>query len=319
MATTLLALLDDITSVLDDVATMTKVATQKTAGVLGDDLALNAQQVSGVHADRELPVVWAVAKGSLRNKAVLVPAALAISAFAPWLITPLLMLGGAYLCYEGFEKIAHRLFHGKRHEARGPTAPVVGEPMAPRELKAMEKTKIAGAVRTDFILSAEIITISLGAVATATFGVKVGVLVAVALLMTVGVYGLVAGIVKLDDLGLHLLAKRGASFLDRIRRLFGAAVVRASPWLMKTLSIVGTAAMFLVGGGILSHGIPGVESWLHRRIDPIDDAPVFGEIVAMLGPMLFNAVIGIVAGAVVLAVVGAGQRVVSALRPSGTP
>ena len=319
MASTLLALLDDITSVLDDVSTMTKVATKKTAGVLGDDLALNAQQVTGVHAARELPVVWAVARGSLRNKAILVPAALLISTFAPWAITPLLMLGGAYLCYEGFEKIAHRLFHGKRHEARGPTAPVVGEPMAPADVTAMEKTKIEGAVRTDFILSAEIITISLGTVAGATFGVKVGVLVAVALLMTVGVYGLVAGIVKLDDLGLHLLAKRGAGLFDRMRRLVGAAVVRASPWLMKTLSIVGTAAMFLVGGGILSHGIPGVESWLHRLIDPIDDAPVFGEIVDMLGPMLANAVIGIVAGAVVLAVVGAGQRVVAALRPSGTP
>ena len=319
MATTLLALLDDIASILDDVSTMTKVATKKTVGVLGDDLALNAQQVSGVHADRELPVVWAVAKGSLRNKVILVPAALAISALAPWVITPLLMVGGAYLCYEGFEKIAHSLLHRKRREARGPTASVVGAPVPAKELEAKEKAKIEGAVRTDFILSAEIITISLGAVATAGFGVKVGVLAAVAVLMTVGVYGLVAGIVKLDDLGLRLLAQRGAGFLDRLQRLSGAAVVRASPWLMKTLSVVGTAAMFLVGGGILSHGIPGVESWLHRLIDPIDDAPVFGEIVDMLGPMLANAVIGIVAGAVVLAVVGAGQRVVAALRPSGTP
>jgi len=318
VASTLLALLDDITSVLDDVSTMTKVATKKTAGVLGDDLALNAQQVTGVHADRELPVVWAVAKGSLRNKAILVPAALLISTFAPWAITPLLMIGGAYLCYEGFEKIAHRLFHRKRHEARGPTAPVVGEPMAPADVKAMEKTKIEGAVRTDFILSAEIITISLGSVATATFGVKVGVLVTVALLMTVGVYGLVAGIVKLDDLGLHLLAKRGASLFDRMRRGFGAFVVRASPWLMKTLSVVGTAAMFLVGGGILSHGIPGMESWLHRLIDPIDDAPAFGDVVEMVGPMLFNAAIGVVAGAVVLAASLAMQRAISALRPAGT-
>ncbi|HEY0878841.1 MAG TPA: DUF808 domain-containing protein [Zeimonas sp.] len=316
MATTLLALLDDIASVLDDVSAMTKVATKKTAGVLGDDLALNAQQVSGVHADRELPVVWAVAKGSLRNKAILVPAALAISAFAPWAITPLLMIGGAYLCYEGFEKIAHRLFHGNRHQARGPTAPVVGEPMPAEELETMEKTKIEGAVRTDFILSAEIITISLGAVATAGFGVKVGVLVAVAVLMTIGVYGLVAGIVKLDDLGLRLLAQRGAGFFDRVRRGFGAAVVRASPWLMKTLSIVGTAAMFLVGGGILSHGIPGVESWLHRLIDPIDDGPVFGGVIGVLGPMLLNALIGVVAGAIALAAVLGGQRLIGAFRPA---
>ncbi len=317
MATTLLALLDDIASVLDDVSAMTKVATRKTAGVLGDDLALNAQQVSGVHADRELPVVWAVAKGSLRNKAILVPAALAISAFAPWAITPLLMVGGAYLCYEGFEKVAHRLFPGKAHAPRGPTAPVAGEPMPAEELRAMEKTKIDGAIRTDFILSAEIIAITLGAVATAGFGVKVGVLVAIAVLMTVGVYGLVAGIVKLDDVGLHLLARRGTGFFDRARRRFGAVVVRASPWLMKALSIVGTAAMFLVGGGILAHGVPGVESWLRRLLDPIDDAPVFGDLVQMLGPMLLNAAIGIVAGAIVLAAVGTGRRVLSALRPAG--
>lgn len=318
MATTLLALLDDIASVLDDVSAMTKVATKKTAGVLGDDLALNAQQVSGVHADRELPVVWAVAKGSIRNKAILVPAALAISAFAPWAITPLLMVGGAYLCYEGFEKVAHRLFHGKGHETRGPTAPVVGEPMSAQEVTAMEKTKIDGAVRTDFILSAEIITISLGAVAAATFGVKVGVLVAIAVLMTVGVYGLVAGIVKLDDVGLHLLARPGTGFFDRVQRRLGAMIVRASPWLMKTLSVVGTAAMFLVGGGILAHGIPGVESWLHRLLDPIDDAPVFGDIIEVVGPMLFNAVIGVVAGAIVLGAVGVGKRMISALRPAGT-
>ncbi|MCO5100485.1 MAG: DUF808 domain-containing protein [Burkholderiaceae bacterium] len=318
MATTLLALLDDIASVLDDVSTMTKVATRKTVGVLGDDLALNAQQVSGVHADRELPVVWAVAKGSLRNKVILVPAALAISAFAPWAIAPLLMAGGAYLCYEGFEKIAHRLFHGKRHATRAPAAPVDGQAMPAKAPETMEKTKIEGAVRTDFILSAEIITISLGAVAAAGFAVKVGVLAAVAVLMTVGVYGLVAGIVKLDDLGLRLLAQRGAGFLDRMQRLFGAAVVRASPWLMKTLSVVGTAAMFLVGGGILSHGVPGVESWLERLIDPIDDAPIFGDVVGMLGPMLLNAAIGVVVGAVVLAAVLGGQRAISALRPVDT-
>lgn len=318
MATTLLVLLDDIASVLDDVSTMTKVATKKTAGVLGDDLALNAQQVSGVHADRELPVVWAVAKGSLRNKAILVPAALAISAFLPRAITPLLMLGGAYLCYEGFEKLAHRLLHGGRHESRGPTVPLVGDAPSGEQVRTMEKKKIEGAVRTDFILSAEIITITLGAVAAATFGVKVGVLVAVALLMTAGVYGLVAGIVKLDDLGLRLLSYRGTELFDRLRRRIGAAIVRVSPWLMKSLSVVGTAAMFLVGGGILSHGIPGIESWLHRMLDPVDDAPLLGDVVATLGPMLLNAVVGIAAGAVVLGAVAGGQRVLSAVRSSGT-
>ncbi|RIK90833.1 MAG: DUF808 domain-containing protein [Burkholderiales bacterium] len=316
MATTLLALLDDIASVLDDISTMTKVATKKTAGVLGDDLALNAQQVSGVHADRELPVVWAVARGSIRNKLILVPAALAISAFAPWAIKPLLMVGGAYLCYEGFEKIAHRLFHPQVHEPGASAAAVAGEPISAQELQTREKTKIEGAVRTDFILSAEIITIALGAVATATFGVKVGVLVAVAALMTVGVYGLVAGIVKLDDLGLRLLAQRGAGWLDRVQRRLGAGIVRAAPWLMKSLSIVGTAAMFLVGGGILSHGVPGAHGWVDRALDPIDDAPVVGGLVDALGPMLFDGLVGVVAGALVLGVVAAGQRMFAALRPA---
>src|SRR5690606_9589979 len=186
------------------------------------------------------------------------------------------------------------------------------------QVRTMEKKKIEGAVRTDFILSAEIITITLGAVAAATFGVKVGVLVAVALLMTAGVYGLVAGIVKLDDLGLRLLSYRGTELFDRLRRRIGAAIVRVSPWLMKSLSVVGTAAMFLVGGGILSHGIPGIESWLHRMLDPVDDAPLLGDVVATLGPMLLNAVVGIAAGAVVLGAVAGGQRVLSAVRSSGT-
>jgi len=315
MATTLLALLDDIASVLDDVSAMTKIAAKKTTGVLGDDLALNAQQVSGVHADRELPVVFAVAKGSVRNKAILVPAALAISAFAPWAIAPLLMIGGAYLCYEGAEKIVHNLLHGKRREPRGPAAPVSVAP-SPGQGKESEKGRIAGAVRTDFILSAEIITISLGAVATAGFGVKVGVLVAIAALMTIGVYGLVAGIVKLDDIGLHLLGYRGAGLLDRARRRLGAAIVRAAPWLMKGLSVVGTAAMFLVGGGILSHGIPGAHAWVERALDPVDDAPVIGRFVDSLGPLLFDAAIGVVAGALVLGAVSGAQRAIATLRPA---
>jgi predicted DNA repair protein MutK len=289
MATTLLALLADIATILDDVATMTKVAAKKTAGVLGDDLALNAQQVTGVHADRELPVVWAVAKGSLLNKAILVPAALLISWAAPWLITPLLMLGGAFLCFEGFEKLAHKFLHSKAEvEAEHrKTLQALADPAV--DLVAFEKDKIKGAVRTDFILSAEIVVITLGAVATATLTQRVTVLVGISLLMTVGVYGLVAGIVKLDDLGLRL--QRGASALGRS---VGAALLRAAPWLMKTLSVVGTAAMFMVGGGILLHGWPAVahavEAW--------------GAIASTLA----GAGVGVVAGALVLAGVTLLQR-----------
>lgn len=250
----LLALLDDIAIVMDDVATLTKVATKKTAGVLGDDLALNAEQVSGVKPRRELPVVWAVAKGSARNKLILVPAALAISALAPWLITPLLMLGGAFLCLEGFEKVHEKLFHReeaeKRHAAH---KQAVADPEV--DLVAAEKTKIAGAIRTDFILSAEILVISLGAITAespdADLWVRLGVLTTVSVIMTVGVYGVVAGIVKLDDAGLALRQREGA-FAKRV----GGLILRGAPLLMKGLGIAGTVAMFLVGGGIITHGIP---------------------------------------------------------------
>jgi hypothetical protein len=239
MATSLLALLDDIANILDDVATLTKVATKKTAGVLGDDLALNAQQVTGVKADRELPVVWAVAKGSLVNKAILVPAALAISALAPWAITPLMIVGGLFLCFEGAEKIAHRFLHSREADAHEheKLAAAVADPTV--DLVALEKDKIKGAIRTDFILSAEIIVITLGTVATAPLPTRIAVLTGIGLLMTAGVYGLVAGIVKLDDGGLAL----------------GRGILRYTPWLMKGLAITGTAAMFLVGGGILTHGV----------------------------------------------------------------
>ncbi len=261
MAASLIALLDDIATVLDDVALLTKVAARKTAGVLGDDLALNAQQVAGVKADRELPVVWAVAKGSFRNKLILVPAALAISAFAPWAVTPLLMMGGAYLCYEGFEKLAHKMLHGKGDtaahtaELAALSQPEVVDPVA------FEKDKIKGAVRTDFVLSAEIIAITLGTVATAAFPTQVAVLAGVAVIMTVGVYGVVAGIVKLDDGGLYLSRRTGDGAFVRVQRGLGTGILRAAPWLMKGLSIAGTAAMFLVGGGILVHGIPLFTSW----------------------------------------------------------
>jgi predicted DNA repair protein MutK len=303
MATSLLALLDDIATILDDVSVMTKVAAKKTAGVLGDDLALNAQQVSGVAAARELPVVWAVAKGSLVNKAILVPAALAISAFAPWAVLPLLMVGGAFLCYEGFEKLAHRWLHGGNDARRKELAQALDDPGA--DLVAIEKDKIKGAIRTDFILSAEIIVISLGTVATAPLPQRIGVLVGIAIIMTVGVYGLVAGIVKLDDAGLHLHRSEGESVIARSRRVLGAAILRAAPWLMKGLSVAGTAAMFLVGGGILAHGVPA----LHHAVDAAAaSAGAFGAIV----PFIADALIGIAAGALALGAVSAIQRVRSA-------
>jgi uncharacterized protein len=302
MATSLLALLDDIASVLDDVATLTKVATRKTAGVLGDDLALNAQQVSGVRAERELPVVWAVAKGSLVNKSILVPAALAISAIAPWAIVPLLIVGGLFLCYEGFEKLAHKFLESTEDKAAraAKLAQALLDPAV--DLVALEKDKIKGAIRTDFILSAEIIVITLGTVAGAAFVTRLTVLVGIALLMTVGVYGLVAGIVKLDDGGLLLTRASGDSVWARFKRAVGRGILRGAPWLMKGLSVAGTAAMFLVGGGILTHGIPP----LHEAIDHL--LASLGEVMHFLAPLLIDAVVGVIAGALTLVLVNAVKR-----------
>ena len=304
MASSLLALLDDITTVLDDVAILSKVAAKKTAGVLGDDLALNAQQVAGVAADRELPVVWAVAKGSFINKAILVPAALAISAFAPWLVTPLLMVGGAFLCYEGAEKLAHRLLHSKdEDEARA--AELLKAVKTPEiDLVALEKDKIKGAVRTDFILSAEIIAITLGTVANANFTTQVAVLVGMAVLMTVGVYGFVAGIVKLDDLGLWLTTRPRA-----LSQAIGRGIVAFAPWLMKALSVAGTVAMFLVGGGILVHGVPA----LHHVITGM--VAQHGAVAQAVLPTVADGLVGVLAGAVVLAVVTGFQRLRGAKAP----
>jgi predicted DNA repair protein MutK len=297
MASSLLALLDDIATVLDDVAVLSKVAAKKTAGVLGDDLALNAQQVAGVRADRELPVVWAVARGSLVNKLILVPAALAISAWAPVLVAPLLMLGGAFLCYEGVEKLAHRFLDSaaERDAHEAALAQALADPAA--DLVALERDKIKGAIRTDFILSAEIIAITLGTVSGQPLGTQFAVLAAIALVMTVGVYGLVAGIVKLDDAGLWLSRRPGAG-----AQALGRGLLRAAPWLMKALSVAGTAAMFLVGGGILVHGLPA----LHHAI-----AGAVGGLPGWLGVLagtLAEALVGIVAGALVLAAVGAVAR-----------
>ncbi|CAI2519262.1 Inner membrane protein yedI [Serratia fonticola] len=289
----LLTLIDDIASLLDDVSLMTKMAAKKTAGVLGDDLALNAQQVSGVKADREIPVVWKVAKGSFINKTILVPLALLISAFAPWAITPLLMVGGAYLCYEGFEKVYHSLTHRKGAEAEEKAELDTSEDVA-----VYEQRKIKGAIRTDFVLSAEIIAITLGTVAGATFSQQVIVLCGIAIVMTVGVYGIVAGIVKLDDLGFYLARKRSA-----LAQSIGRGIVSAAPYLMKTLSVVGTLAMFMVGGGILTHGLPPVHHLFTDWASYSMVVPGVGAILGGLTPTLLNAVFGLIAGGVVMLVV----------------
>ena len=311
--TSLLTLLDDIATVLDDVALMTKVAAKKTAGVLGDDLALNAQQVSGVRAEREWPVVWAVAKGSLKNKAILVPSALLLSAFAPWAVTPLLMIGGAYLCFEGVEKLVHYLQH--RHKSPTPASdlPLVDSVQAlpdsvPLALEQFEREKIQGAIRTDFILSAEIIVIALGTVQSAPFMTQVLVITGIAVLMTVGVYGLVAGIVKLDDAGLHLVKDQTASGWGQFKRWLGQSLVQIAPYLMKSLSVIGTVAMFLVGGGILAHGLPFMSSFMHPIEQLSHGSTGLGWLLAVLAPAGVHLLLGILAGGLVLAVVHQLQR-----------
>ncbi|MFB0723291.1 DUF808 domain-containing protein [Aeromonas salmonicida] len=301
--TSLLALLDDIASVLDDVALMAKVAAKKTAGVLGDDLALNAEQVSGVRAERELPVVWAVAKGSFRNKLILVPAAIAISALVPWLITPLLMLGGAYLCFEGAEKLAHKLLPHDAAEGE-PSSQVV-----PDDLVAFEQQKVKGAIRTDFILSAEIIVIALGTVQGSSLGLQISVVAGIALLMTVGVYGLVGLIVKLDDIGLHLLQKSDGSAL---RRAVGQGLLVTAPRLMHLLALVGTIAMFMVGGGILVHGWPFAHHLIEGAAGALATLPTVGTVLAAITPTLLNAVAGVVAGLLLVL----AMTLVSKLKPA---
>jgi uncharacterized protein len=292
----LLALIDDIASILDDVTVMTKVAAKKTAGVLGDDLALNAQQVSGVRAERELPVVWAVAVGSLKNKVILVPAALAISAFMPWAVTPLLMVGGLYLCFEGVEKLAHKWLHSAEADAAHHAEEVAAVADETVDLALYEADKIKGAIRTDFVLSAEIIVIALGTVADKPFATQVAVLSGIGLIMTVGVYGIVAGIVKMDDAGVYLLQKPGA-----LARTIGKGLLLAAPKLMKALAVIGTAAMFMVGGGILTHGIPPVH---HAIAQAAAASGVAGGIVALALDVLF----GVAGGALALLGVKAIDR-----------
>ncbi|MEZ9187248.1 DUF808 domain-containing protein [Vibrio splendidus] len=286
----LLTLLDDIATVLDDVALMSKVAAKKTAGVLGDDLALNAQQVSGVSAEREIPVVWAVAKGSFKNKLILVPAALLISAFIPWLIMPLLLIGGLFLCFEGAEKILEKLFpHSHQDDEKGEDTST-GE-----SIEEYEKRKVAGAIRTDFILSAEIIVIALGTVTGTSIVTQILVVSLIAVVMTIGVYGLVAGIVKLDDLGFYLQRTSNGS---TIKTQLGNGLVAFAPKLMKTLAVVGTAAMFLVGGGIVVHNVPAI----HHLIEPIIMDFSGHSIANAVVPTLLNGVIGVLAGLIVVAV-----------------
>ena len=310
MASSLLALIDDIATLLDDVAVLTKVAATKTAGVVGDDLALNAQQVAGVAADRELPVVWAVAKGSALNKLILVPAALTISALAPWAVTPLLMVGGLYLCFEGFEKLAHKFLHDASEDAAHEASVMQALADPAVDLVAFERDKIKGAIRTDFVLSAEIIAITLGTVADSPLMSQLTVMAGIAVVMTIGVYGVVACIVKLDDVGLHLSLRPGTSAWAGLVRRLGLGVLRAAPHLMRALAVVGTAAMFLVGGGILTHGIPA----LHHLIEDVA-ARAGGWWEAVL-PTLLDGVCGVLAGALALVVLTVGRKLLG--RPAAT-
>ena len=305
--TSLLTLIDDIASLLDDIALLTKVAAKKTAGVLGDDLALNAEQVSGVRAERELPVVWAVAKGSFKNKLILVPAALLLSAFMPWVITPLLMLGGAFLCFEGFEKVAHSLLHRKEEmgQRRAERIKVLADPKA--DVVGLERKKIKGAIRTDFILSTEIIVIVIGTVQDSPMVVQIAVVSGMALLITAGVYSLVAGIVKIDDVGLYLVKVPELDAWGRVRRKIGAGLLSLAPLLMKTLSVVGTAAMFLVGGGILMHGLPGTHELTHHLVGPVRNIPFVGDVASALMPTLMNAIVGVLAGGLLVGMATMGK------------
>ena len=312
--TSFLALLDDIAIILDDIAVMTKVATKKTAGVLADDLALNAEQAMGLKADRELPVIWAVAKGSLKNKLILVPSALAISAFAPWAVTPLMILGGAFLCYEGFEKISHKFLHSKAEDCTHHAELVEAHGDATVDLVAFEKNKIRGAIRTDFILSAEIIVITLGIVAAAPFAIQVAVMSIFAVALTVVVYGLVASIIKLDNAGLFLSQKNGDSLVHKVQSSVGLFLLWVAPVIMKGLSIVGTAAMFLVGGGILTHGIPWISQLILQLASVASTVPGVGGILNTSIPTLLDALIGVLFGSVILFGLMAGKRIWRAAR-----
>eukprot|EP00919_Chromeraceae_sp_WS-2016_P030816 GHVR01072932.1.p1 GENE.GHVR01072932.1~~GHVR01072932.1.p1 ORF type:complete len:315 (+),score=34.96 GHVR01072932.1:267-1211(+) len=310
-AANLLALIDDIATILDDVAVLSKVAAKKTAGVLGDDLALNAEQVSGVKAERELPVVWAVAKGSFLNKLILVPSALLISAFLPWLIIVLLVIGGLYLCFEGFEKVAHKWLHSEEEREAEHQAQLnaIADPKV--DLVALEKDKIKGAIRTDFILSAEIVVIVLGTVQDQPLTTQIAVVSALAIAITIGVYGLVAGIVKLDDVGLYMLRKSVSGSFNTIQRFIGRSLLIIAPMLMKSLAIIGTAAMFLVGGGIVVHSVPFIHHIVGDILQPVTEQ---GGALASILPVVADGVVGIIAGGLVLLVVTLASKIFNAVR-----
>ncbi|MGI9220320.1 MAG: DUF808 domain-containing protein [Woeseiaceae bacterium] len=294
----LFTLLDDIATLLDDVAVLSKVAAKKTAGVLGDDLALNAEQVTGIRAERELPVVWAVFKGSAINKAIMVPIALLLSAFAPWTITPLLMLGGAFLCFEGFEKVTHRFFHASEEkEEHKQRLEAVAD--AQVDMVEFEKNRIRGAIRTDAILSAEIIVIVLGTVQEADLVTRITVLSFLAAAITIGVYGLVAGIVKMDDVGMHMMDKEGDSRSVKFQRWFGRWILGVAPKFLRLLSIVGTVAMFLVGGGILVHGFPAIAEGLHL-VEMWASALPVGGLMSLLASLAYDGLFGFIAGGVIV-------------------
>lgn len=304
----LLALFDDIATVLDDVAAMTKIAAKKTTGVLGDDLALNAEQVAGVRANRELPVVWAVALGSMKNKVILVPLALLLNALAPWAVTPLLMLGGAYLCFEGFEKLAHKYLHSVEEVSSEHEQLLAAVAHDDASIMAFEKEKIKGAVRTDFVLSAEIIIITLGTVASAPFSSQVTVLAMIAVIMTIGVYGLVAAIVKLDDVGLYLKRRNATGIVRSLLQVTGDSLLAFAPRLMKSLTVIGTIAMFMVGGGILTHGIHAMHDLIQNIAQGGADLPLVGGVIAAVAPSVLDMLFGIVAGALVLVVVNVAEK-----------
>lgn len=307
--TSLLALLDDIAAVLDDISVMTKMAAKKTSGVLGDDLALNAQQVTGVRAEREIPVVWAVAKGSFINKLILVPLALLISAFIPWAVTPLLMVGGAYLCFEGAEKLMHKYLHAPQEHSEKKEQEAT---MSQEEIAAFEKSKIKGAIRTDFVLSAEIIAITLGIVSSTTLINQLAILSIIAIVMTIGVYGIVAGIVagivKIDDLGFYL-QKKTTKLLSKL----GESLIYATPYLMKTLSVVGTAAMFMVGGGILTHGITFIYQWIEEFALAASLTPTIDPIMHLIMPSIANLIFGLIFGIVLVLLITLIKQIKSRL------
>lgn len=303
MSTGLFALLDDITSVLAHVAMTTKVAAKKTAGVLGDDLALNAEQVSGARPERELPVVWAVAKGSALNKVMLVPAALALSEWLPVAITPLMVAGGVFLCYEGVAKLGDKLWRGPQKVEAERERVVAAFEQPATDLVAFERDKIRGAIRTDFILSAEIIVISLGTVADQALGIRALTLALIAIIATVGIYGLVAGIVKLDDMGLALRDKQ-----SRALRLLSKVLVRTAPLLLRTLSVVGVAAVFLVGGGIVTHSVKLVSQWSAQLDGMLLEVEPFGSTLSLLATSALDAFVGLCAGGASFIVVAGGRR-----------